>query len=175
MTDRSRPFPSTMKVRDALALYLAENGFTFEAYDAKYTDASFLGVRFKVPNTRKHRWAIMMHDLHHVATGFGTDLAGEGEVSVWELRRGLAGLDLYVSGIVFAGVVLGITVAPLRALAAWNAKGTARALWTTTRTQDGYDALLELTVGELRDRLHVPRGGLASAPRGLHSYAPAPI
>jgi ubiquinone biosynthesis protein Coq4 len=31
----------------------------------------------------------MLHDLHHVATGFGTDMIGEGEVSVWETRRRL--------------------------------------------------------------------------------------
>jgi hypothetical protein len=37
-----------------------------------------------------------------------------------------------------------------------------------------YEALLDLTVGELRARLSVPAGGLALAPRGLHAYAPRP-
>jgi hypothetical protein len=112
----------TQTVREALGEYLAENGFTFEAYDAKWTDASFLGIKFAVPNTPKHRWGIMLHDLHHVATGFGTDLTGEGEISAWELR-GVRSLGLYVGFIVTLGALMGLVRAPRRALTAYRAAG----------------------------------------------------
>ena len=46
--------------------------------------------------------AVRWHDLHHVATRFGTDNVGEGEISAWELRRGLRGLGPYVGAIVLA-------------------------------------------------------------------------
>ena len=95
-----------MTVREARDQYLAENGFTFEGYDAKWTHASFFGVRFRVPNTDSHRVGIMLHDLHHVATGFGTDLVGEGEISAWEAHRGLAPVGLYVASIVTAGAFM---------------------------------------------------------------------
>lgn len=89
MSDRL-PFPPAMQVDEALQVYLDENGFTRASYDAPRTPASFLGIRFSVPNTPRHAWAIRLHDLHHVATGFGTDLAGEGRISAWEARRGPA-------------------------------------------------------------------------------------
>ena len=79
--DRTQPFPADWTVDAALQLYLDENGFTREHYAAPRTPASFLGIGFSVPNTPKHRWAIQLHDLHHVATGFGTNPAGEGQIS----------------------------------------------------------------------------------------------
>lgn len=162
-------FPASWTVRRALEAYLAENGFTFEAYEAKWTDASFLGVRFAVPNTRKHRWAIMLHDLHHVATGFGTDLAGEGEISAWELR-GLRSLGLYVASIVLGGVAIGFARAPLRAWSALRSPG--RTLFDDTIA---YAQLLDMTVGELRAHLGLPEQGLARGPRALHAYAPQSV
>lgn len=54
-------------------------------------------VRFKVgpfpvvfPNTAGRKAAVPCHDLHHVATGFDTDLAGEGEIGAWEIASGCA-------------------------------------------------------------------------------------
>ena len=156
-------------VRAGRDAYLAENGFTVEAYEAKWTPGSLFGFRFKVPNTPNHRRAIMWHDLHHVATGFGTDLAGEAEISTWELRRGLTGLDLYVSAIVVGLALSGLVVAPVRTWRAWNAAGKPGAnLFAHTLSE--YDAILALDVAELRRRLGVPPEGLASE-RGLHSTA----
>ena len=108
-------------MRDGRTPYLAENGFTVDAYDSKWTDASFFGIRFRVPNTARHRQAIMMHDLHHVATGYGTDLVGEAEISAWEVRRGLRGVGAYVGAIVIAGATAGLVFAPRRTLRAWRA------------------------------------------------------
>jgi hypothetical protein len=166
-----------MTVREARDAYLAENGFTVEAYDAKTTDASFLGIKIKVPNTAAHRVGIMLHDLHHVATGFGTDLTGEGEISAWEARRGLAALGAYVGGIVASGVALGFLVAPVRATAAWRASRGGASLFPLCRLPPDefskrYEALLAMTVGELRASLGVPPEGVARHPRKLHAYAP---
>ncbi|MCW5834269.1 MAG: hypothetical protein KIS78_17860 [Labilithrix sp.] len=173
---RATPFPPHWTVREARDAYLAENGFTVEAYDATWTDASFLGIRFRVPNTRRHRWAIMLHDLHHVATGYGTDLAGEGEISAWELRPGLAGLGPYVGAIVLLGALAGALVAPRRARDAWREARAIRSLHDLVPPAEddaAYEALLDVTVAELRERVGVPRGGVARAPRKLHDYAPA--
>ena len=85
------PWPASWSVRRARDAYLAENGFSVAGYSAKWTDASLFGVRFRIPNTPRHAWGIRRHDLHHVVTGFGTDLVGEGEISVWEVRAGIRG------------------------------------------------------------------------------------
>lgn len=175
MQKLSAPFPAHWTVRQALEAYLAENGFTVEAYDAKWTDASFLGIRLVVPNTRSHRWAIMLHDLHHVATGFGTSLIGEGEISVWELRHGWRALNLYVGSIVFTGAIMGVAFSPRRMLAAWRNAKSVRSLFALVPQDDtaAYDALMELTVEELRARLGVPVEGVMTGPRELHHYAPS--
>ena len=41
------------------------------------------------PNIAARRAAVPYHDLHHVVTGYATDLRGEAEISAWELGSGL--------------------------------------------------------------------------------------
>lgn len=167
-----RPFPASWTVRRARDAYLEENGFTVESYAEAWTEASAFGIPFKVPNTARHRWAIMLHDLHHVATGFGTDMAGEGQVSIWEARRGLRPLGLYVAAIVALGSLGGVLLAPRRALAAWRGSGAGHtSLFSSGDAEADYEALLEMTVGELRAQLGVPHEGLVKS-RALHSRAP---
>jgi hypothetical protein len=168
------PYPSTWTVRRARDAYLEENGFTVASYADRWTDATVFGVPIKVPNTARHAWAIKLHDLHHVATGYGTDMPGEGEISIWETRRGLRRLGLYVATIVAFGSLGGAVLAPRRALAAWRAAGAgATSLFACGYDEAAYEALLELTVGELRARLGIPEQGLVGA-RALHARAPRP-
>ena len=164
-------YPASWTVRQARDAYLEENGFTVEAYDAKWTDGSFLGVKLSVPNTRRHRWAIKRHDLHHVATGYGTDLIGEAEISAWELRAAKE-LGLYVSAIVLGGALLGAVRAPMRTLEAFRAGRGIRFLYRGDDSDVEYEALLNLTVGQLRALLGVPEGGVAKHPGKLHDFAP---
>jgi hypothetical protein len=169
-----RCFPAEWTVRKARDAYLAENGFSAGAYDDKWTEGSIFGLRVAVPNTRHHRWSIMLHDLDHVATGYGTDLVGEGEISVWELRH-VRDLGPYVGALVSIGAIAGVLFAPRRALDAWrHAARTASLYALHPRTDEAaYERLLDLTVGELRSLLGVPAHGLARVPRRLHEYAPS--
>jgi hypothetical protein len=169
--DLDRPLPAEWTVRAARDAYLAENGFSLEAYDAPWTKATFLGITVVVPNTARHRFAIMLHDLHHVATGYGTDLVGEGEISAWELRS-VPALGLYVGGIVTFGSVMGAVLAPRRFVAALTAGKRQRRLFDLVTSEASYEALLDETVGGLRRLLEVPEGGLADRPRRLHVHAP---
>ena len=158
-----------MRVRDALAAYLTENGFTTESYESATTTGSLFGKRLTVPNPPSHRRAIRLHDLHHLVTGFGTDHAGEGELSAWQARRGLRGVGAYVTAIVLLNTAVGLLFAPRRTLAAFTAAGKGRSLFATNVD---YDALLDTPLGELRALLGIPERGLASRPRGLHAHAP---
>lgn len=167
---RSRPLPPEWKVASGLEAYLEENGFKKETYDAPRTPATFLGVRFSVPNPPRHRWAIMLHDLHHVATGFGTDPAGEGQLSSWELRKGLRPLGLYVGSIVFSGFLLGLLVAPRKTVRAWKSSKQGTSLFSLPEVR--YEDLMEMKIQELRSLLGIDEGGLHRGTRGLHSGAP---
>lgn len=168
-TCRAHPLPASMSVREARDVYLAENGFTVEAYDSPTTSGSFLGMQFAVPNPPPHQRAIRLHDLHHVATGFGTDHAGEAELSAWQARRGLRRTGMYVTTIVMANALLGVVFAPRRTLVALRNSGAGSSLFSMTID---YELLLERTVGELREMLAIPTCGITSLPRGLHAHAP---
>ncbi len=43
---------------------------------------------FAFPNTGGRRRAVPFHDLHHVLTGYATDLVGEAEIAAWEIGSG---------------------------------------------------------------------------------------
>ena len=167
---RNQPLPAQLSVREARDAYLAENGFSIEAYDAPWTPVNFLGLRLAVPNPPKHRTAIMWHDLHHVATGYGTDPVGEAEVSAWELRNGVWGIGPYTMAIVTTLAAMGWFIASGRTRMARHAASGQSNLFGSDRN---YEDLLALRVGDLRELLGVPTHGLATHPRKLHAGAPS--
>jgi hypothetical protein len=143
-------------VRSARDRYLAQNGFTTEGYTAPTYRLTVLGRPWDLPNRPNRRWAIPLHDLHHVATGYATDFAGEAEIGAWELAAGCKTPIVYALNA--AAVLFGLFLAPLRVLRAFWAGRRARALY---RQRFDYEALLDRPLLELRDRLGVPPEGLA--------------
>ncbi|MBN8609324.1 MAG: hypothetical protein J0L92_01980 [Deltaproteobacteria bacterium] len=157
-----------MLVKDALAQYFAINGFTTAAYTAPTVEIPIGPVTIPLPNTAGRKKVVKLHDLHHLATGYGTDLVGEAEIGAWELRAGCVGLAAYVyNGM---AVAMGLLIAPLRTVQAFrDARGTT----TLYRLGLDYDAAMALDVAELRARLGVKREGMATRhPVRLHSAAP---
>lgn len=75
---------SELTVREARDQFLAAYGLG----QATYTDPRFvlhLGPwKLGAPNPG----LLPLHDLHHVATGFGSGILGEAEISAFELRTG---------------------------------------------------------------------------------------
>ncbi len=102
---------------------------------------------FAFPNTRSRRADVPFHDLHHVLTGYGTDLIGEAEIGAWEIgshcrSRAARQLNLRVIGFLW----------PLRWRPIWTAFLRGR------RCRNLYggeydDALLERSVSEVRAEL----------------------
>lgn len=157
-----------MLVRDALAHYFAINGFSAEAYTAPTVEIPIGPLTIPLPNSAGRKRVVRFHDLHHLATGYGTDLVGEAEIGAWELRAGCVGLAAYVyNGM---AVAMGLLIAPLRTAQAFR---DARGAITIYRLGLDYESALALDLLELRRRLGVKTDGLATrhAPR-LHSAAP---
>jgi hypothetical protein len=165
------PCPPSLTVREGRDQYLRENGFTVESYDEKFAKLSFFSLSFTVPNPAGRRKAVRFHDLHHVVTGYGTDLVGEAEISAWELRRGFGRLSWYTRALVLSAVAIGLFIAPRRTLRAWRRAPGSSSLFHGERE---YEELLEMSVGELRALLNVPEHGVAQEPRRLHPLAPEP-
>jgi hypothetical protein len=152
---------------DARARYFADNGF---AADGGYADDWVIvklgPVPFPVPNTAGRRAAVPCHDLHHVATGFATDLVGEGEIGAWEIGSGCTQVR--------AALVLNLLVMwPVLFLAPGR---LFRAFVWGRHTRNLYDArvdahLLSQTVGALRARLGLEAPPPAPTPADRWAFA----
>ncbi|HEY8431902.1 MAG TPA: hypothetical protein VIL20_26175 [Sandaracinaceae bacterium] len=165
-------------VREALRRYHAENGFAGDAMTAETIQVRLFGRVAELPNPRFQRALLARHDLHHVITGYGTDLRGEAELGAWELAAGprhwlspppwaepprssfgalreLASrarwmaLGAFVWANNGAALMLGV-LAPVRTLKAFVRGLGCRSLY---RDEAGYEALLEMRVEELRARV----------------------
>lgn len=140
----------------ARADYYRINGFGDDGGDAlEWVPLKILGMTLKIPNTDGRRRAVRIHDLHHVVTGFQTDLRGEAEIGAWELASGCLRwpaatvLNLFALG-------MGLVLAPHRMARAWSLGRHTKNLYA----EDGVDHLLNRKVAEVRSTL-----GLATAKR----------
>ena len=163
------PLPSSLSVREALKAYLHENGFTTEEYDLDIVKVTFWGITFSVPNPPSRKLAVRFHDLHHIMTGYGTDPAGEGEISAWELRKGIRVFGFYVQCIIFLGTLLGLVHSPRKTWRAWSASKSSIPLPPVSLER--YEYLLTLNLGELRALYGVSPEGIAGR-RTLNENAP---
>lgn len=154
-------------VKDALQQYLSINGFSTAAYDAKTVDIPIGPLVIPLPNSAGRKKVVRFHDLHHVATGYGTDLTGEAEIGAWELRAGCTNFAAYLyNGM---AVAMGLLISPLRTLRAF---GDARGSTTLYRLGLSYEEVLALDLLALRARLGVPASGVARLAPRLHDAAP---
>lgn len=80
---------TALTLREARDRYLAANGLpTDGGYPARWVRLSIGPIPFAIPNSAGRRRVVPAHDLHHVLTGYATDIAGEGEVAAWEIAAG---------------------------------------------------------------------------------------
>ena len=143
-----------LTLREARARYFRENGFgDGGGYEKRWVHVKLGPVPFAFPNTQARVRAVRYHDLHHVVTGYATDVVGEAEIGAWEIGSGCAGfaaawiLNLYA-------LVLGLAA---------DAGATFRAFVRGRRTRNLYrtpwnEGLLASRVGDVRAHL-----GLAGA------------
>jgi hypothetical protein len=158
-----------MTLLEGRNLYLRENGFSMSTYEERWARIPLLwGLVVAIPSPVSRGHALRMHDFHHVLTGYGTDIAGEAEISAWELSRGLRGLPAYVKVLVLSVLFMGLVLYPRRT---WRALRVAPGKGSLFGRHAQYDTLLARKVGELRAELGLPCEGIASA-RKLHAEAP---
>lgn len=147
--------PDARTLREARAQYFVENDFGADGgYASPWVDFKLGKLPLPFPNTGSRVRAVRYHDLHHILTGYRTDLPGEAEISAWELGGGCknfaAAWLLNLSGLAFGGVV-----APRRTLRAFL-RGRA------SRTLYGED--LETTLDRRVDEVRNERMGVAAPP-----------
>lgn len=146
MTD-DVPRPPPLSLLQARARYFQENGFGERGgYDEPWVDFKVGPLPFPFPNTKARVRAVAYHDLHHIVTGYRTDLAGEFEISAWELGAGCKDFGA-AWALNLAGVAGGLVLAPRRVFRAF-----VRGRRSQTMYGDAIEELLPLTVDEARAR-----------------------
>jgi ubiquinone biosynthesis protein Coq4 len=133
--------------------YLAQNNLNVSSYTARKFPVYFFKWPIWVPNPGY----LPVHDLHHVVTGYSTGLIGEAEISAYELRGGCGSAMIFI--LCVGAIFLAAFVAPTRIWKAWRNSRSAQNLY---RTDIPYESLLDMTIGDLRQHLGLPRNGLAA-------------
>jgi hypothetical protein len=137
-------------VRAGRDRYLADNSLTLDGYAERGFPIYVGRWAVRLPNPG----LLHLHDLHHVVTGYGTGLVGEAEISAYELRAGCRSVMVHM---LCVGAILGaMFVAPRRIVRAWRRARGARTLYHTAIP---YEALLDMSVAELRRHLNLPPEG----------------
>jgi hypothetical protein len=133
-------------IREARSLYFDANGFPADGgYAAKWVDFELGPIPMPFPNSDGRRRAVKVHDLHHVLTGYQTDIVGETEISAWELGAGCG--DMIAAWLLnLGGMALGMLIAPHRTWRAWVRGRQTKSLYRESIT----DEFLTRRVGDLR-------------------------
>jgi hypothetical protein len=144
---------ASLTLRAALEHYFAANGLPADGgYEKRWVVIRVGPVPvFAFPNSAGRRRIVRAHDLHHVLTGYRTDIRGEGEIAAWEIGAGVrdrAALQLELRVLGFALVRW-----PRALFDAFRRGRRSRNL--LDRPVD--DALLARSVGEVRRELGIDR------------------
>jgi hypothetical protein len=150
----------SLRLRDARTRYFEANGFGADGgYTARWVRFKFGRVPVAFPNLEARVRAVRFHDLHHVVTGYPTDATGESEISAWELASGCAH-HLAAWALNLWALSVGVFLDRTRIFRAFLRGRHTRNLYRSRYD----DALLDVTVGEMRRRLGLDRP-LAEATR----------
>ncbi len=140
-------YPEDVTMRAARRMYFEANAFGPNGgYDDAWVDFKLGPIPCPFPNTKSRVKAVQYHDLHHVVTGYATDIVGEFEIAAWEIA---AGCRSFAAAWVLnlGGIAGGILRAPGRTFAAF-----VRGRRETTVYGEDMEELLDATVGEVRRR-----------------------
>jgi hypothetical protein len=139
-----------MNCRQALTKYLDDrhlikDGYTLEAfYDHDWTYISVAGRQVPFLPLFGAKDALVLHDVHHLVTGYDTDFRGEFEVAAWELASGGCADHYVFWPDRIAAALLGLLLAPIR---------TLRAFWAGRQQQNLYRLDRQVLLGMELDSL----------------------
>jgi hypothetical protein len=142
-------------MKEALSQYFRDNGFAPDGgYSDAWVDFKLGPIPFPFPNLPARKRALKVHDLHHVLTGYRTDIYGELEISAWEIGAGCK--DFWAAWFLnLGGLAGGALVAPRR---------TFRAFVRGLANESLYGRDLEEVLGKTVAQMRASVGTDASPP-----------
>ena len=155
-----------LTLREARQQYFDANGFNNGGYDDKWVRLKAGPIRLYFPNIDARVRSVKLHDLHHVATEYETTWTGEAEIGAWEIASG-CGRHWVAWLLNFAAFAIGLFIAP---------RLTFRAFVRGRHTANLYggafqESLLDRTVGDLRQSLHLAERKTGFSPSDVISFA----
>jgi hypothetical protein len=143
-------YADAVPVRDARAAYFAANGFTESGYTDRFVKLQLGPVPVYILNSAARVRSVRLHDVHHVLTGYDTTVAGEGEIAAFELAAGCA--DHWAAWYLnLNALAIALPQGKARLVRAFARGRRSRCLYD----REWDEALLDVTVGELRARLAI--------------------
>lgn len=142
-------YDGSLEVDEARRRYYEANGFPPDGGDSESWVKVKVGfIPFWFPNSDARRRAVRLHDLHHVATEYDTDMIGEAEIGAWEVG---AGCGRYWAAwmLNLMAMSYGLVFAPRRVSRAFRRGRKSTSLYHRGFGPD----LLEVTVADLRRQL----------------------
>ena len=136
-------------LREARKRYFERNRFgTNGGYDEARVKITLGPFQVSIPNTDGRKRAVRFHDLHHILTGYDTDLRGEAEIAAWELASGCA--DHYAAWVLNIGAMgIGVFINPGPTWQAFRRGRKSKNLYRATYD----DTLLDRAVADMRVEL----------------------
>jgi len=132
---RPRRYPVSVRTREALARYFERRGIKPEAesIDAwlreNWAYMNVGGHRIPMKPLYGYKKVVILHDVHHLLTGYDTNWTGEMEVAAWELGSGGCGPHWLMWGNRLFAFGLGLLTAPRATLRAFQLGRTQRNLY----------------------------------------------
>lgn len=151
--------------------YYRSNGFGDDGGDSlDWVPLKIWRFTIKIPNSKARKKAVKLHDLHHVVTGYQTNLRGESEIAAWELASGCRRMPAAFVLNIFA-LAIGALIAPRLVLRAWARGRATRNLYA----HDTVDALLPQDVDSVRASLGLDAASPAPRFADIATFAPTAL
>lgn len=146
-------YNSKRSVSEALELYFQRTGIDPVAnHSERWAKIHVAGSLFIfLPNTAQRKKELMIHDIHHVATGYDGTWSGEAQISAWEIGSGGCGSNLYVWFIILVAAVIGLFICPRDTFKAFALGRRCKNLFNEDATR-----VLSVKLGDLRTQMNLP-------------------
>jgi hypothetical protein len=145
-------YPDAMTLGEARARFFARWSLGPDGgYADRWVRVETKPIPVFFPNTRCRVEAAKLHDLHHVATGYGADWPGEAQIAAWEIAGG-CGRHGWAWLLNLGAFAVGMVLCPRRLYRAFVRGSRASNLY---HARFGDEQLATVTVGELRRRMGI--------------------
>jgi ubiquinone biosynthesis protein Coq4 len=106
-------------------------------------------LHFYFPNFDARRKAVIKHDIHHLLTGYSTNVSGESEISAWEIG---SGCKKYWAAFLIdtSGVMMGIPFNLWNVIKAFSRGRRTRNLYNDSISTE---KALDMKISKLREHL----------------------